>query len=186
MHADYSRAVYDSASLGTANDASVGVRVVVPLFDGGETSARMRQSYFLEASRDQELRDARSRSRSNVAAIWARLDAARRQVVATRAAVEANRTALSGVREERKFSQRTTLDVLNSEQEVTETLVRLAQAEHEVLQLAYNLMQAIGRLSLDDIVTTPRSTATDQTRRDKLPPVFGSSAPVHATSLAFT
>jgi outer membrane protein len=169
VHADYTRATYDTAAYGTANDASVGVRVAVPLFDGGETLARTRQSRFLEASRDQELREARNRVRTNVAATWARLAAAREQVRATRASVDASRTALAGVREERKYAQRTTLDVLNSEQEVIEALVRLAQSEHDVVQLSYILLQAIGRLSLAETVAQPKAASSSRTQSLKQP-----------------
>jgi outer membrane protein len=169
LHADYTRATYDTASLGTAHDATVGVRVTVPLFDGGETFARVRQSRFLEASRDQELREARNRVRANVAATWARLAAAREQVRATRASVEASRTALAGVREERKYAQRTTLDVLNSEQEVIEALVRLAQSEHDIVQLSYSLLQAVGRLSLADTIAKPKAAPSSRTLPLKQP-----------------
>jgi outer membrane protein len=182
VHADYTRASYDTAALGTAIDATVGVRVAVPLFDGGETFARVRQSRFLEASRDQELREARNRVRANVAATWARLAAARDHVRATRASVEANRTALAGVREERKYAQRTTLDVLNSEQEVIEALVRLAQSEHDVVQLSYTLLQSIGRLSLADTVTKPKDAPSSRARPINQPLTVHASGTTVTTS----
>jgi outer membrane protein len=154
VRADYTHASYDAPETAAVRtiDASLSARVVVPLTDGGETLGRLRQSRFIEAARDQELRDARDRTRAAVVTAWSRLQAAREQLIASRIGAEASKTALRGIREEHTYAQRTTLDVLNGEQEVVEAAVRQAQSEYDIVQSSYGVAQAIGRLSLEHAV----------------------------------
>ena len=60
--------------------------------------------------------------------------------------VQANQTALTGVREEEKVGQRTLLDVLNAEQELLNAQVQLVTDERNLVVVAYTLLSAIGRL----------------------------------------
>ena len=48
---------------------------------------------------------------------WGQLEAAKAQINATQAQVTAAEVALNGVREEARVGQRTTLDVLNAQQD---------------------------------------------------------------------
>jgi outer membrane protein len=56
---------------------------------------------------------------------WRNLDSARSRVVSFSAQVRANEVALNGVRQEALVGSRTTLDVLNAEQELVNSQVNL-------------------------------------------------------------
>jgi len=60
----------------------------------------------------------RDQARATVVQSWGQLDAAKAQIEATTAQVNAAEIALNGVREEARVGQRTTLDVLNAQQEL--------------------------------------------------------------------
>jgi outer membrane protein len=61
--------------------------------------------------------------------------------------VRANEVALNGVRQEALVGSRTTLDVLNAEQEVLNSQVSLLQARHDVQVNYYGVLSGIGRLT---------------------------------------
>ena len=63
------------------------------------------------------------------------------------AQVKANETALNGVRQEALVGSRTTLDVLNAEQELLNSQVSLITARHDVQVSYYGVLSGIGRLT---------------------------------------
>ncbi len=136
-------------SIGTdeREGASVVGRVSVPLYDGGTIQARVRQAKQFHISRLQDIEQARTVARQGVASAWAQLTAARAQLESDQAAVNAARTALTGVREEQKVGQRTILDVLNAEQEYLSTQVQLETTRRNLVVTSYLVLQSVGRLS---------------------------------------
>ena len=81
-------------------------------------------------------------------ASWGQLDAAKAQIEATTAQVNAAEIALNGVREEARVGQRTTLDVLNAQQELVNARVALVTAQHDRVVASYTLLAAVGALSM--------------------------------------
>ncbi len=105
-------------------------------------------------------RQPRSGARNRRAVAGAQLDAAKAQIEATTAQVNAAEIALNGVREEARVGQRTTLDVLNAQQELVNARVALVQAQHDRVVASYTLLAAVGtlsmqRLGLDVIIYDP-------------------------------
>jgi outer membrane protein len=85
------------------------------------------------------------------------LDAAKAQIEATTAQVNAAEIALNGVREEARVGQRTTLDVLNAQQELVNARVALVTAQHDRVVASYSVLSAIGRLS-PQVLQLPTTT----------------------------
>ena len=91
----------------------------------------------------------RSRDRArpgaaNVVQTWGQLEAAKAQIQATQAQVNAAEIALNGVREEARVGQRTTLDVLNAQQELVNARVALVTAQRDRVVASYALLAAVG------------------------------------------
>ena len=61
--------------------------------------------------------------------------------------MQASEIALNGVREEARVGQRTTLDVLNAQQELVNARVALVSAQRDRVVASYTLLSAVGRLS---------------------------------------
>jgi outer membrane protein len=134
-----------------SNSAQVMGRLSVPLFQGGEASSKVRQAKEVLGQRRIELDAARDQVRQAVVSAWGTLDAARAQIHAAEAQVAADQLVLSGIIEERKVGQRTTLDVLNSQQELLNARVSLVTAQHDRVIASYTLLAAIGALSADSL-----------------------------------
>ena len=140
----------DSLSGTFSNDATTataGVRLNVPIYQGGRVAATVRQSKETLGQRRIAVDEARDAVRAAVASAWAQLEAARASVTANRAAIAAAQLALEGVIEERKVGQRTTLDVLNAQADVLDAQISLAQSEHDSVVASYAVVSAVGRLT---------------------------------------
>lgn len=132
---------------GETASASIVARLTIPIYDGGETAARTRQSKETVGQRRLEADSIRDQVRAAVISSWGQLEASRSQVAAAQAQVEAAETALSGVREEARVGQRTTLDVLNAQQELLNARVNLITAQRDRVVASYAVVQASGRLN---------------------------------------
>lgn len=129
--------------------ASISGRVNIPIYDGGEIRARVRQAKHTQVSRLQEIEQARTETQANVTTAWSRLMAARAQLKSDKVQVEANSMALEGVREEEKVGQRTLLDVLNAEQEYLSAQIDLVTTRHELVVASYQVLAQTGSLSAE-------------------------------------
>ena len=127
--------------------ASVVATLNVPLYEGGEVYARVRQAKETAGQRRIEADIARDLVRANVVTAWGQLEAARAQIIATTAQVQAAEVALTGVREEARVGQRTTLDVLNAQQELLAARVNLITAQRDRVVFSYAVVRAMGRLT---------------------------------------
>lgn len=130
---------------------SYGARATMPLFLGGANYSRIREAKALHASDRSRIIEAERQVEAQTTAAWERLVAARAIIVSARAAVEANELALEGVTQEALVGTRTTLDVLDAEQEYLNSQVSLASAQRDAQSAAFALLAAIGLLTPEAI-----------------------------------
>ncbi|MES0402034.1 MAG: TolC family outer membrane protein [Hyphomicrobium sp.] len=121
-------------------------RLTIPLYQGGEVSARVRQAKHDQVGFLQQIEQIRTEQAQAVVAAWAQLEAARAQLESDTISVESNRVALQGVREEEKVGQRTILDVLDAEQEYVQAEVDLERTKRNLVVAGYAVLSAMGRL----------------------------------------
>ncbi len=131
--------------------ASVLGTLTIPLYQGGAEYSAIRQSKETVGQQRLNLDVNRDEARETVVASWGQLDAAKAQIEATTAQVNAAEIALNGVREEARVGQRTTLDVLNAQQELVNARVALVTAQHDRVVASYTLLAAVGGLSMQHL-----------------------------------
>lgn len=125
----------------------VRVQATVPIYQNGSEWSAIRQAKELVGQRRNELDSARRTAAQNVISSWRNLDSARSRMISFAAQVKANDVALNGVRQEALVGSRTTLDVLNAEQELLNSQVNLISAKHDVQVNYYGVLSGIGRLT---------------------------------------
>jgi outer membrane protein len=142
----------DSSLRDTRNTGSQIIGVLsVPLYQGGQEYARVRQAKQ-EAQRAQEvLNEVRRQAVDNARRSWETLQAALAEVNARTAQIRANEIALDGVQREALVGSRTTLDVLNAEQELLDARTALVRATRDYLIATYALAATAGRLTARDL-----------------------------------
>ena len=128
--------------------ASVIGTLTIPIYQGGGEYSAIRQSKETLGQQRLNLDVNRDQARATVVQSWGQLDAAKAQIEATTAQVNAAEIALNGVREEARVGQRTTLDVLNAQQELVNARVALVTAQHDRVVASYTLLAAVGGLSM--------------------------------------
>ncbi len=122
-------------------------RVQVPIYQGGSEYSVIRQQKETLGQRRIELDVQRDQVRQSVVQAWSQLQATKAQIIAAQAQVTATEVALNGVREEARVGQRTTLDVLNAQQELVNARVSLVTAQRDRVVASFTLLAAVGRLS---------------------------------------
>ena len=76
---------------------------------------------------------------------WTQYTSAQESVAANRQVIAAAQLALNGVIEERNVGQRTTLDVLNAQNDVISAKINLATSERDVVVASYAILSAMHR-----------------------------------------
>jgi outer membrane protein len=127
-----------------SQSAEVRARLSVPLFEGGFYQSRVRQSRIAVLRAEERTESTRRAVRANVATAWHALDAAAEVVEAAHAQVDADETAVEGVRREQGVGLRSTLDVLNAQQELLDSELGVVNAERDAYVAVFELLQAMG------------------------------------------
>jgi outer membrane protein len=142
---------YTSSGVGAgdANVATITGRVTVPLYQGGAVSARVRQAKELYGQNKIEIDLFRDQVRAAVVTAWAQVEAAVGAISAANQGIEAAEIALSGVQEEQRVGQRTTLDVLDAQQELLDVRETLVLARRGLVVANFALLSAMGRLTAE-------------------------------------
>lgn len=130
---------------------SIGVQVTGPIYQGGALTATKRKAQAQRDALRAALHLVRHQVVQDVGNAYARLRAARAGVAASQQQVRASRVAFRGVREEAKLGARTTLDVLDAEQDLLDAEANLISAEADVLIAAYAVLAAMGELTAKDL-----------------------------------
>jgi outer membrane protein len=146
LEAQYEKRFDQSRSLKELETTTVTGRVNVPFYQGGGVSARVRQAKETNNQLKKEVEDARLRVHADVIANWGILQSSGPAITSAEAAVAANKIALTGVREEEKVGQRTTLDVLDATRELLNSQIGLVTALRDRVVAEYSLYAAIGRM----------------------------------------
>lgn len=128
-------------------NASVLGQLSVPIYQGGAEYSAIRQSKETLGQKRLDFDTARDQVRQVVVQSWGQLEAAKANIDATTSQVQAAEIALNGVREEARVGQRTTLDVLNAQQELVNARVALVTAQRDRVVASYTLLSAVGRLA---------------------------------------
>ena len=129
--------------------ASISIGGSVPLYQGGRNSSLVRQAEAIYQLRAAELSRTELLIKQAVAAAWTQLDIARAFIQASDLQVEAQQLAYEGVQEEANLGARTTLDVLDAEQDLLSAQTDLVSAQRDELVAAYSLLASVGAFTVD-------------------------------------
>lgn len=126
---------------------SIMLTVSLPIYSGGALSAEKHAAeQRAEASRD-DLVDTERQAHFEAVSAWQAFQAANARLAAIKSQVQAEQIAARGVRAEQEVGERTTLDVLNADQELLNAQVGVIRAQRNQLVAAYALQAATGRLT---------------------------------------
>jgi outer membrane protein len=130
---------------------AVGIEGRMPLYTGGRNDSLVRQAQALLDQRRFQLQDVARAVTQQTAAAWAQLEVARASIVARREQAEAARIAAEGVAEEARLGARSTLDVLDADQERLTAEAEIVRALRDEYVAAYDVLRAMGLLTVEHL-----------------------------------
>jgi len=128
------------------------VTVTVPLFNGGLTTSRVRQAIERNNSDRITVETQRRSVLQTVTQSWNQILAARANIATTEEEVRAATVAAEGTHEEQKVGLRSTIDVLNAEQELRAAQLSSIGARHDEYVISASLLAAMGRLEARNLI----------------------------------
>jgi outer membrane protein len=130
---------------------SVGLQLSIPLYAGGSLGASMRKANIEQIKSEVDALSARDQVRESVITAWSTLQNATAQIESARSAVASGELVVEGLIQERDVGQRTTLDVLNAQAELTTAREGLIGATTSRVIASFALIAAAGRLNPIDL-----------------------------------
>jgi outer membrane protein len=158
VQASASRSVQTDSSLTTtaSDQASILGQINVPIYDGGTAAAQTRQAKEMASQSRLVLEQIRNQTRTAVVSAWVSNEGTKIALKAAESEVNAADIALQGVRREAQGGQRTTIDVLNAQQDLTNARTRQIMAQRDRVIASYTLLSAVGRLDVHTLnLNTP-------------------------------
>jgi len=134
-----------------SENVSIGIEATGPIYQGGALDSQVRQAIANRDANRGNLHTTRHDIRQNVGDAYAQLQTSQAQLVATEERIRAARVAFRGVREEATLGARTTLDVLNAEQDLLDAQAAQISAQADRFIAAYQALQSLGQLTVSDL-----------------------------------
>lgn len=144
-----------SAGVGINQDgdenSSVGLTFRQPLYQGGAVSSLYRQAIARRDAARAGLLQTTRLIEQNVRNSWAQLEVSNAQIQASARQIQAAQVAFDGVQEEAKLGARTTLDVLNAEQELLDARTARVNAGARQVVAVYSVLSSMGLLTVEHL-----------------------------------
>lgn len=131
--------------------ANAGVRITIPLFQGGDPAARQRQAGARESAALEDVIASERQIIAETRTTYANWQAANAVIKSAQAAVEAAELSLEGLRAENSIGNRQILDVLNGEQELVNARAQLVTARRNAYVAGFNLLALMGKAEARDL-----------------------------------
>jgi outer membrane protein len=129
----------------------VGLQLSIPIYQGGLTSSRVREALANEEKARQDLENARRTARLTAQQTFLGVATGVSQVRALEAALVSSQSSLDSTRLGQEVGVRTVIDVLNAQQQLSQTRRDLAQAKYNYILALLRLRAAAGQLSEQDL-----------------------------------
>ena len=142
-----------TSKTGTSISSSTGatIQATIPLFNSGNLRSKKRAAINDRKISKHSLDIALLTTRSNLQIYHSSWLAAVAAIKASKAQIEASQIAFEGMREESKLGSRTTLDVLDAEQELLSARSNLVSALRDEQVQAYSVLSEMGKLTTSNL-----------------------------------
>lgn len=144
LNGSYQLSEGQSTNLSESENTSIVAQLRIPLLTGGLTGSQVRAAKHARTRLSFETRTAERGLDRQVAQLWGQLDATRRSLTASQVQVAAAEDALKGVELEKTVGTRTTLDVLDAEEELLNAELTVVQAQRDLDVINFQFLTLLG------------------------------------------
>ena len=154
LHNSLNGAAATASGVGTSKTATIGLTFTYPIYTGGLTQNRIKETLVLEDKARNDLDFARRSVAEATRRAFFGVQSLKAQVAAYEAAESSTKLALEATQLGYKVGVRVNLDVLNAQTQLYSTQRDLAKARYDVLVNSLKLRQASGQLRPEDVLAT--------------------------------
>ena len=133
------------------NQYNVIIQLSLPIFSGGRTVSKTRESLRLKASAQAEFDRIQNQAKREVNQSYLAMYSAQASVSASEAAFKFYRETLKGIDEEFNAGFRTVIDLLEAQNQLFRSETDLVKNQFELITSQYQLLHTIGRLTLENL-----------------------------------
>lgn len=144
---------------GNGTSGSIGLQLTLPLYTGGATEARIRETLRLADKARDDLDAAKRGVAQNTRTAFYAVESGRAQAKALEAAEASSQLALEATQLGYKVGVRVNIDVLNAQTQLYQTQRDLSRARYDVLVGGLRLRLAAGTLAAGDLAAVNRLLA---------------------------
>ena len=147
-----SRGISSSGARDQTLSGSIGVQLSIPLYTGGSRSSQLRQTLALRDQQRDTLVAARRDAEEFTRQAFLGVKGGVAQIGALEQARRSSASSLASSKRGREIGVRTTVDVLNAEQNYYQTVYSLVAARYQYLLSRLQLAASVGQLSEAELV----------------------------------
>jgi outer membrane protein len=140
--------------------ALIGLQFNLPIYQGGVVDSRIRESAALKVKAEQDLETAKRQAVLATQQSYLGVTSGLAQVKALEQALQSSLVSLESTKLGREVGVRTSVDVLNAQQQVANARRDLAKARYDTIVAQLRLKQAVGRLTVEDLESVNRLLAS--------------------------
>ena len=141
---------YSSIS-GNSNSFALRLEGSIPIFSSGKIENEISQAEINYSAQKESSLIVKRSVEQEIALAWSNVFVSKASIDARKRQVQASKLAYDGVAVEEKLGTRTTLDVINAEQNLLDARTQLASSEREHIYAMFSLLAATGELNLKRI-----------------------------------
>lgn len=131
--------------------ASISLSGQIPIYNGGVMNSSIRSAAQILESRKATTQNVMRQIRQSTASSWANIRVGRASIIAANLQIEASQIAYNAIKEETRLGSRTTLDLLDAEQDLLEARSNLASAQRDEYVAGLNLLSSMGLLTVENL-----------------------------------
>jgi outer membrane protein len=135
----------------TQSQQMLGLSMNLPLYTGGYRSAKLQEAVSAQAQAEAEYELAVQQTQQQARSVWLALQTAPARLSALQAARKASTARLDATRLGRQVGDRTTLELLQAENDAAQTELAWLRAQTELLQTRLQLDALTGSLSVQSL-----------------------------------
>jgi TolC family type I secretion outer membrane protein len=151
--AQFNRTSLPKTSSNTSDNNSYVLNVSVPLLaNGGREYGEIARTQHLAKRSEFQYKETERQVRENSVRAWNAYKVAKAVIKSSDETISASKRALEGVQAEAKAGTRTTLDVLNAQNELFSAQVNKRSATKDLVESVYSILQLMGALDAVDII----------------------------------
>ncbi len=135
----------------TQSQQMVGLSLNVPLYTGGYRSAKLQEAVSAQAQAEAEYELAVQKAQQQARSVWLALQTGPARLSALQAAWQASTARLDATRLGRQVGDRTTMDLLQAQNDAAQSELAWLRAQTELLQTRLQLDALTGSLSVNSL-----------------------------------